>query len=76
MGISYAVNDSLSISYGVTEYDDKNSTSDQETTAFGFSYTMGSMTLAGAHASVDNQGNSSAAINDVTGYELDLSFAF
>ena len=76
MGVSYAVNDSLSISYGVTEYDDKNSTTDQETTAIGFSYTMGSMTLAGAHASVDNQGNSSAAINDVTGYELDLSFAF
>ena len=76
MGISYAVNDSLSISYGATEYDDKNSTTDQETTAIGFSYTMGSMTLAGAHATVDNQGNSSAAINDVTGYELDLSFAF
>ena len=76
MGISYAVNDSLSISYGQTEYDDKNSTTDQENTAFGFSYTMGSMTLAGAHAQVDNQGHSSAAINDTTGYELDLSFAF
>jgi outer membrane protein OmpU len=76
MGISYAVNDNLSISYGVTEYDDKNSTTDQESTAFNFSYTMGSMTLAGGHATVDNQGNSSAAINDVTGYELDLSFAF
>jgi outer membrane protein OmpU len=76
MGVSYAVNDSLSISYGVTEYDDKNSTTDQETTAIGFSYTMGSMTLAGASAKVENQGNSSAAVNDVTGYELDLSFAF
>jgi len=76
MGVSYAVNDSLSISYGVTEYDDKNSTTDQETTAIGFSYTMGSMTLAGAHASVENQGHSAAAVNDVTGYELDLSFAF
>ena len=76
MGISYAVNDSLSISYGVTEYDDKNSTTDQETTAINFSYTMGSMTLAGAHASVENSGHSSAAINDYAGYELDLSFAF
>ena len=76
MGVSYAVNDDLSISYGVTEYDDKNSTTDQETTAIGFSYTMGSMTLAGAHASVDNQGHSAAAVNDVTGYELNLSFAF
>jgi outer membrane protein OmpU len=76
MGISYAVNDSLSISYGVTEYDDKNSTTDQETTAIGFSYTMGSMTLAGAYGSVENQGNAAGASNDVTGYELDLSFAF
>jgi len=76
MGVSYAVNDSLSISYGVTEYDDKNSTTDQETSAIGFSYTMGSMTLAGAHATVDNQGHSAAAVNDVTGYELNLSFAF
>jgi len=76
MGVSYAVNDSLSISYGVTEYDDKASTTDQETSAIGFSYTMGSMTLAGAHATVDNQGHSAAAVNDVTGYELNLSFAF
>jgi outer membrane protein OmpU len=76
MGVSYAVNDSLSISYGVTEYDDKNSTTDQENTALGFSYTMGSMTLSGAHATVDNQGHSSAAVNDITGYELNLAFAF
>ena len=76
MGVSYAVNDSLSISYGVSEYDDKNTTTDQENTAIGFSYTMGSMTLAGAHAKVENQGHSAAAVNDITGYELNLSFAF
>jgi outer membrane protein OmpU len=76
MGVSYAVNDSLSISYGVTEYDDKNSATDQESTAINFSYTMGSMTLAGAHATVDNQGHSAASVNDVTGYELNLAFAF
>ena len=76
MGISYAVNDSLSISYGETEYDDKNTTTDQSNKAFNFSYTMGSMTLAGAYGSVENQGHGAAATNDVTGYELDLSFAF
>ena len=76
MGVSYAVNDSLSVSYGVTEYDDKNSVTDQESTAFNFSYTMGSMTLAGAYGTVDNQGNAAGASNDITGYELDLSFAF
>ena len=76
MAVSYAVNDSLSVSYGVTEYDDKNSVTDQESTAFNFSYTMGSMTLAGAYGTVDNQGNAAGASNDITGYELDLSFAF
>jgi outer membrane protein OmpU len=76
MGVSYAVNDDLSVSYGVTEYDDKNSTTDQSNSAFNFSYTMGGMTLAGAYGSVENQGNAAGASNDVTGYELDLSFAF
>ena len=76
MGVTYAVSDSLSIGYGVSEYDDDNNTTDEESTSINFSYTMGSMTLAGAHVTVDNQGGSSAAINDVTGYALDLSFAF
>ena len=76
MGVTYAVSDSLSIGYGVSEYDDDNNTTDEESTSINFSYTMGSMTLAGAHVTVDNQGASSAAINDVTGYVLDLSFAF
>ena len=76
MGVTYAVSDSLSIGYGVSEYDDDDNTTDEESTSINFSYTMGSMTLAGAHVTVDNQGGSSAAINDVTGYALDLSFAF
>ena len=76
MGVTYAVSDSLSVGYGVSEYDDDDNTSDEESTSINFSYTMGSMTLAGAHVTVDNQGGSSAAINDVTGYALDLSFAF
>ena len=76
MGVTYAVSDSLSIGYGVSEYDDDNNTTDEESTSINFSYTMGSMTLAGAHVTVDNQGGSSAAKNDTTGYALDLSFAF
>jgi len=76
MGVTYAVSDSLSIGYNTTEYNDDNNTSDEESTSISFSYTMGSMTLAGAQVSVDNQGGSSAAINDVSGYALDLSFAF
>jgi len=76
MGVSYAVSDNLSIGYNTSEYDDDNNTTDEESTSINFSYTMGSMTLAGAHVTVDNQGADSAAINDVTGYALDLSFAF
>ena len=76
MGVTYAVSDSLSIGYTVSEYDDDNNTADEESTSINFSYTMGSMTLAGAHVTVDNQGADSAAINDTSGYALDLSFAF
>jgi len=76
MGVTYAVSDSLSIGYNETEYDDDNNTTDEESTSISFSYTMGSMTLAGAHVTVDNQGADSAAINDTSGYALDLSFAF
>jgi outer membrane protein OmpU len=76
MGITYAVNDSLSIGYTTSEYDDDNNTTDEESTSANFSYTMGSMTLAGAFVTVDNQGGSSATVNDTSGYALDLSFAF
>ena len=76
MGVTYAVSDSLSIGYTTSEYDDDNNTTDEESTSINFSYTMGSMTLAGAQVTVDNQGGSSATINDTSGYALDLSFAF
>ena len=76
MGVTYAVNDNLSIGYTTSEYDDDDNTTDEESTSVNFSYTMGSMTLAGASVSVDNQGGSSASVNDTSGYALDLSFAF
>ena len=76
MGITYAVNDDLTIGYNTSTYDDANNNTDEESTNISFSYTMGGMTLAGAFVTVDNQGADSAAINDTSGYELDLSFAF
>ena len=76
MGVTYAVSDSLSIGYNTSEYNDDNNTADEESTSISFSYTMGSMTLAGAQVSVDNQGGTTATVNDVSGYALDLSFAF
>ena len=75
-GISYAVSDDLSISYTETAYDLGNKATDEETTTIGASYTMGSMTLAVTLNEVENIGGSTAAIDDVEGYDFTLSFAF
>jgi outer membrane protein OmpU len=73
LGISYQVNDDLSVSYGqhTTEY---NSGDDQEAAAIGIAYTMGSMSISGSYHSVDNIANTST--DDRTGYEVSVSFAF
>jgi outer membrane protein OmpU len=74
-GVSYAVSDDLSISLNMSEVQHENATlSDQEAMGLSFSYTMGSMTLSGAHNSVDNVAG--AAAIDRSGYELGLAFAF
>ena len=74
-GISYAVNDDMSISYNIakTEYENT-SLEDQESTGMSFSYTNGSMTFSGSMNEVDNIQGASATDN--TGYELNISFAF
>jgi outer membrane protein OmpU len=75
-GISYAVSDDLSISYTTTTYDLGSSSTDEETTTIGASYTMGSMSFTATMNQVDNIGGSTTALNDVEGYKLGLSFAF
>ena len=72
-GISYQVNDDLTVSYGQheTEY---NSGDDQEASAVGISYTMGSMGISGSYHSVDNIANT--ATDDRNGYEVSISFSF
>ena len=75
-GISYAVNDDITISYNESSYDDGTQTTDQENSAFGISYTMGSIKVTGILASMDNVGGSTATIDDVTGYEIGMSFTF
>jgi len=73
--ISYAMDENVSLSYGVSEMDYENTALDnQESTAVGISYTMGSMTLAASHNTVDNVAGTAA--NDNTGYEVNLAFAF
>ena len=73
MGITYQINDDLTVGYG-THTIEYNSGKDQESSGVSASYTMGSLTIAGALNSVDNIANSVS--NDRTAYELGLTFAF
>ena len=72
-GISYQVNDDLAISYGNHEIDYATN-DDQEASAIGVSYTMGSIGLSGTMNRVDNVSNVNAT--DLQSYELGISFAF
>jgi len=76
-GISYAINENMSVSYGAHTLDlgDKNGAgTDQESTGFGVSYTMGGATIAGSWNQIDNVGGEAAI--DADGYELGVAFAF
>ena len=74
-GITYAVNDDMSIGYSYHELETESATDeDQESTGISASYTMGGMTLAGAMNDSDNMGGT--ATKDREGYEFTLSFAF
>jgi len=75
VGISYAVSDELSVSYGLSTVNHENtSLSDQDANAISFSYVTGGMTFSGTMNSVDNVGGTGATDN--SGYELNVSFAF
>ena len=74
-GVTYAVNDDLSIGYSYHELETELSTDeDQKSTGISASYTMGGMTLAGASNEVKNIAGT--ASRDHEGYEFTLSFAF
>jgi outer membrane protein OmpU len=73
-GISYAVSDALSISYGEHEMDLGSSTSDQESSGFSASYTMGGVAIKAAFNETNNVAGVSTS--DVDNYEVALVFAF
>ncbi len=76
-GVSYAVSEDISISYGVGTVDFELSTAeDQETTAIGVSYTSGGITVSGSMHDGENLGGSSATTADRQDYELNIAFAF
>ncbi len=74
-GITYAVNDDLTIGYNYHEVEFEQGTlSDQESSSIGASFTSGSMTIGGAMNTSDNMAG--AAATDREGYEFSVSFAF
>jgi outer membrane protein OmpU len=76
MGITYQVNDDMTIGYHESAYNAGDKGVDQESTNISISYTMGSMTLAAAFVDEENRGGETTAVNDISGYAIDLSFAF
>jgi outer membrane protein OmpU len=78
-GVSYAVNDDMTISYGERDYDDNTATAgtasaEQNDSGFAISYTMGGMTIAGHMNESENVGGATAT--DRESYEFALTFAF
>ena len=71
---SFAVNEDLSISWGMSTVEFEGGSTDQEDSGFSVSYTMGSMSLTAAANSSDNVGGTSGT--DDTHKEIGLAFAF
>ena len=74
MGVSFAVNDDVTVSYGVQEVDITGKGEDERNSGFGISYSMGSMSVA-AYAGKTENGNGVSTADD-EGKGLTLSIAF
>ena len=75
IGISYAVSDDISVSYGTSSLDYEDSTkSDQDSNAVSVSFTAGGVAISASHQTTDNVAGTSTADNK--GYEINFSFAF
>ena len=78
MGIAFAVNESLSISYNQHDMTYKNNGStadvDQESTGIAIAYTMGGAKIAIQNNEQDNTGGTSGTNDEIT--EISLSLAF
>jgi len=71
---SFAVNEDLSVSWGMSTVEFEGGSTDQEDSGFSVSYTMGSMSLTAAANASDNVGGESGT--DDTHKEIGLAFAF
>ena len=73
-GISFAVNEDLTVSAGRQEVDFSGSLEDEESSGVSMSYTMGGLTIAGHANSTDTQDG--VAAEDETSKSINFSFAF
>ena len=73
-GISYAVSDDVSISYGASSLDYSSSLEDQDSSAVSVSFTAGGVGISASHQTTDNVAG--AATADNSSYEVNFSFAF
>jgi outer membrane protein OmpU len=74
IGISFAMNDNLTVSVGRQEVDMGAGAVDEESTGVAASYTMGSMTVAAHTNKTDDVGGTAGSEDSVT--ELSVAFAF
>ena len=75
-GITFAVNDDLSIGYNHYESDGSGNAADVEASALQLSYSMGGATINIAEASMDNAKYQTAAANDRDATTIAVSLAF
>ena len=73
-GISYAVSDDVSVSYGASTLDYGNTNEDQDSSAVSISFTAGGVAISASHQTTDNVAGTSTADN--SSYEINFSFAF
>ena len=74
MGVSFAVNDDLTISYDVSKADKSSATVDEQSSSLQASYTMGSMTLKGHVSKTDDSGFVSGAEDNGKAVAVSWSF--
>ena len=74
IGLSFAMNDSLTVSVGRQEVDMGAGKVDEESTGVAASYTLGSMTVAAHTNKTDDVGGTSGSEDSVT--EVSVAFAF
>jgi outer membrane protein OmpU len=74
MGVSFAVNDSLSVSAGRQKVEIDTAADDEINTGMSASYTMGSITIGGGFNEVESAGGTAGSDAEVT--MLNIAFAF